>query len=317
VQFVSAAPEPLEASFPKWQIFFTGGMFLGTMLGLALAFLVELLNDLVRTPKEVATHLHIPLLGMIPDADEDEQIEDIELALVTQQAPNSMISESYRRTRTNLKLAASAEKTKTILVTSGGAADGKTSVAVNLAITLVADGRKVLLIDANFRRPRLMAIFNTQQGSANNAILSSPGLSALLTGQCGLQDAIRSSGMEWLEIIESGQMPANPAEVLGSQAMDHLIKQQREKYDYVILDGPPVLLASEAKILARRVDATILVFNAAITKRGTAMRTISELRQVDAEILGCVLLGVKILKGGYFRELFKSYQEYQPAAAAV
>jgi Mrp family chromosome partitioning ATPase len=99
--------------------------------------------------------------------------------------------------------------------------------------------------------------------------------------------------------------------------MDNLIKQQREKYDYVILDGPPVLLASEAKILARRVDATILVFNAATTKRGTAMRTISELRQVDAEILGCVLLGVKILKGGYFRELFKSYQEYQPAAAVV
>jgi capsular exopolysaccharide synthesis family protein len=317
VQFVSPAPEPLEASFPKWQIFFPGGMFLGMLFGLGLAFLIELLNDLVRTPKEVATHLHIPLLGMIPDADEDEQLEDIELALVVRQAPNSIISESYRRIRTNLKLSALGEKTRTILITSGGAGDGKTSVAVNLAMTLVADGKKVLLIDANFRRPRLMTIFNNPQGAADNVTGGSPGLSALLTGKCGLQDAIRPSGTEWLEIIESGQMPANPAEVLGSPAMEQLIKQQREKYDYVILDGPPVLLASEAKILARRVDGTILVFNAATTRRGTAARTISELKQVEAEILGCVLLGVKILKGGYFREAFKSYQEYQPAAAAV
>jgi capsular exopolysaccharide synthesis family protein len=308
VQMVNLAPEPLEASFPRWETFFPGGLVLGLLLGVGLAFLVELLNVLVRTPKDVATYLHIPLLGMIPDAEEDEQLEDIELALVVRQAPNSITSESYRRVRTNLKLSALAEKAKTILMTSTGAKDGKTSVAVNLATTLVADGKKVLLIDANFRRPRLHTIFTNQPSTTDGP----SGLSALLAGQCTLQEAIRSSGIEWLEIIESGQTPANPAEILGGgEAMERLIKQQREKYDYVIIDGPPVLLASETKILARCVDGTILVFNAASTKRGAAIRTIGELRQVNAEIFGCVLLGVRTLKGGYFRELFRAYEEYQ------
>jgi Mrp family chromosome partitioning ATPase len=123
--------------------------------------------------------------------------------------------------------------------------------------------------------------------------------------------------MERLDIIESGPMPANPAEVLGGEAMETLIRQQRDNFDYVIIDGPPVLLASETKILAKRVDGTILVFNAASTRRGAAGRTISELRQVDAMIFGCVLLGARILKGGYFRELFRAYEDYQPEAAAV
>ena len=325
VQVVNLAPEPLEASFPRWQIFFPGGFVLGLMLGIGLALLVELLNDLVRTPKDVATHLHIPLLGMIPDAEEDEQLGDIDLALVVRQAPNSIVSESYRRVRTNLKLSGLAEKAKTLLITSGGAKEGKTSLAVNLATTLVADGKKVLLIDANFRRPSLGVIFSNNRDDAAPVGDAAPagdaaanGLSALLADRCGLPDAIRPSGTEWLEIIESGQMPANPAEVLGGPAMKRLIKQERENYDYVIIDGPPVLLASEAKILARRVDGTILVFNAQTTRRGTAWRTISELRQVNAEILGCVLLGVKMMKGGYFRELFKAYEDYrtlEPAKA--
>jgi capsular exopolysaccharide synthesis family protein len=318
VQFVGTAPEPLEASSPRWQTFFPGGMFLGLLLGAGLAFLVELLNDLVRTPKDVAMYLHIPLLGMIPDAEADEQLGTIELALVVRQAPNSIISESYRRTRTNLKLSAAAEKAKTILITSGGAKEGKTAVAVNLATTLVSDGKKVLLIDANFRRPALQTIFARERlGSAKDErqIKAEMGLSNLLAGQCNLQEVIRPSGMERLEVIESGPMPVNPAEVLEGEAMERLIKQQGVSYDYVIIDGPPVLLASEAKMLARCVDGTILVFNAAATRRGAAGRTISELRQVNAEILGCVLLGVKTLKGGYFREMFESYREYQPAVA--
>jgi capsular exopolysaccharide synthesis family protein len=199
-----------------------------------------------------------------------------------------------------------------MLITSGGAQDGKTTVAVNLATTLVADGKKVLLIDANFRRPAFQAIFTPERGQ----IKPDKGLSNLLSGQCSPQEAIIASGMERLEIIESGPMPVNPAEALGSEAMETLIRQQQDKFDYVIIDGPPVLLVSETKILAKRVDGTILVFNAASTRRGAAGRTISELRQVDATLFGCVLLGARMLKGGYFREMFRAYEEYQPVAAA-
>lgn len=315
VQFVASAPEPLEASFPKLQMFLPGGMMLGLLAGLGLAFLIELLNDLVRTPKDITTHLHIPLVGVIPDAEEDDDLEEIELSLAVREAPASIISESYRRLRTNLKVSLQAQNAKTILVTSGGAGEGKTSVAVNLATTLVAEGKKVLLVDGNFRRPALQKIFADKQGVAPNGG-GITGLSCLLTGQCQLKDAIRSSGMEWLEIIEAGQMPANPAELLSGEAMQRLIKQERDNYDYVIIDGPPVLLVSEAKILAKLVDGTIIVFNAAITRRGAAMRAINELKQVDAGLFGCVLMGVKTLKGGYFRESFRSYQEYQAIAPA-
>lgn len=309
VQFVGAAPVPLKMSSPKWQFYFPGGTMLGFMFGVGLAFLIELLNDLVRTPSDVSRYLHIPLFGLIPDADEDEQVRDIDLCHVVRQAPYSIISESYRRLRTNLKLSNSAESLKVLLVASGMAGDGKTSVAVNLASTFVAENKKVLLIDANFWQPALYTIFPKEVVEAEGQ--AEFGLSTLLAGRRAYQEVIRSSGIEGLSIIDSGPLPSNPAELLGGAQMKQLVEQQRENYDYIIVDGPPILLVSVAKILAKLVDGTILVFNAAATRRGAAQRTIRELREVDAAIVGCVLFGIKVLKGGYFQEQFKSYKEYQ------
>ena len=317
VQFAGYAPEPMEMSSPKWRIYFLGGIMFGFMTGVGLAFLIELLNDLVRTPRDVARFLRIPLLGVIPDAAEDEQAHDVELCHVVRQAPYSIISESYRRLRTNFKLSGSAQSARALLVTSGAAGDGKTAVAVNLAATFVAENKKVLLIDANFRRPSLHSIFPSPQPQPEQ---SDFGLSTLLAGLCGYQEIIRQSGIEGLSLIESGPLPPNPAELLGGELMEQLIKRQRESYDYVIVDGPPVLLVSDAKVLTKLVDGTVLVFNAAATRRGAAVRTIRELREVDTTITGCVLLAVRAMKGGYFHEQFKSYQKYQElqlAGAAV
>jgi len=134
VQAVGDAPIPLEMVFSRqWYLWFPGGTMLGFLLSIGLAFLVELANDLVRTPSDVAKFLHIPLLGVIPDASEDSQVRRIELCHAVRLAPYSVISESYRRCRTNLKLSGTADSLKTLLVSSGMAGDGKTSVAVNLA----------------------------------------------------------------------------------------------------------------------------------------------------------------------------------------
>jgi capsular exopolysaccharide synthesis family protein len=200
------------------------------------------------------------------------------------------------------------ESLKVLFVASGMAGDGKTSVAVNLATTFVAENKKVLLIDANFWQPALYTIFPKEAGEAKQAEF---GLSTLLAGRCDYQEVIRPSGVEGLSIIDSGPLPANPTELLGGAQMKQLIEQQRGNYDYIIVDGPPVLLVSVTKILAKLVDGTVLVFNAAATRRGVAQRTISELKEVDAAVVGCVLLGVRAMKGGYFQEQFKSYQEYQ------
>ncbi len=303
---VGYAPRPLEVSFPRWEIFWPGGGVLGLMLGIGLALLIEVLNDLVRMPRDVARHLHIPLLGVIPDADEDEEVEDINLALLVRHAPYAMASESYRKFATNLRLSAPAETSKVLFITSGSAGDGKTSVAVNLASVFVAEGKKVLLVDTNFRRPTVHEMFPAGAGEQQ----AGPGLSSLLAGRCAVEQAVRASDMEGLSVVDAGPAPASPMELLGGTRMQGFIKQQRERFDYVILDGPPVLLMSEAKLLARAADGAILVFNAAATRRGAAQRTISELKEVNAKVLGCVLLAVRMLKGGYFREQSRSYRDY-------
>jgi capsular exopolysaccharide synthesis family protein len=192
------------------------------------------------------------------------------------------------------------------------AGEGKTCLAVNLATTLVAENKKVLLIDANFWQPCLNEIFpRPQTQNDQDDEPSEFGLSTLLVGLCGYQEIIRPSGIGGFDIIDSGPLPTNPAELLGGAQMEQLLKHQRENYDYVIVDGPPVLLVSDTKVLAKLVDATILVFNASTTRRGAAQRTIRELREVNATIIGCVLLAVKAMKGGYFHEQFKSHQKYQ------
>ena len=198
------------------------------------------------------------------------------------------------------------------------AGDGKTSVAVNLATTFVAADKKVLLIDANFRLPNLKRLFPKIQTDELEEKLEVEsfdfGLSSVLMNQCGSKEAIRPGGIEGLDVIDGGPLPANPAELLGSPRMEELLGQQRNNYDHIIIDGPPVLLVSDAKVLARLVDTTILVFNAATTSRGAAQRTISEFKDVNANIVGCVLFAVRSMKGGYFQEQFKSYRKYEKKA---
>lgn len=320
VRKMGDAPVPLEVSFPRWEMFFPGGTLLGFLLSIGIAFAIERLNDIVRTPRDVGRYLRVPLLGMVPDVDEDEQLDGIDPVLAVNKAPYSVVAESYRRFRSNLKLAMPVSKV--FLISSGMAGDGKTSVAVNLATTLAGQNNKVLLIDANFWRPNIDVIFppsepvsipkaeNSSEGDEDNGKYEL-GLSTVLAGLCGYHEVIRSSDIENLDVIGAGMLPPNPAELMGGAAMEQFIKYQREKYDYVVIDGPPVLLVSDVKMLAGIVDGTILVFNAMETTRGAALRTIAELNQVKATIFGCVLFAVQMMKGGYFREQYKAYREYQ------
>ncbi|MFC1781575.1 polysaccharide biosynthesis tyrosine autokinase, partial [Planctomycetota bacterium] len=316
VQEVGLAPRPLEMIFSRqWWLWLPSGMMLGFMLGIGLAFLKEIANDLVRTPSDITKYLRIPLLGVVPDVSEDNQIRRADLCHAVRKAPYSFISESYRRCRTNLKLSDSAVSLKTLFVTSGMPDDGKTSTAVNLATAFVASGKKILLIDANFRQPNLSTIF-PKVDKYDDKQQFDFGLSSVLMRQCTSNEAIRPSAIEGLDIIDCGPIPANPSELLSSKLMGNIFEEQRKKYDHIIIDGPPVLLVSDASILAGLTDATLLVFNATATSRGAAQRTIRELIEVNANIVGCVLLRAKSIKGGYFNEQYKSYRKYQKAQLA-
>jgi len=308
---MGAAPEPLEVSFPRWQLFLPGGFMLGLLTGLGLAFAVELLNDLLRTPSDVMRHVKVPMMGMICHRDDDHDIEDIDPYHVVRQAPYSITSEFYRQLRTNLKLSGPAGAPhRTLFITSSSAGDGKTTLAVNLAYTLLAEDKKVLILDANFRRPMTGRLFPRAEANGSPATGADYGLSNYLMGQSDAAKIIRPSGIEGLYVIDSGPLPAHPAELLSSPRMKTLLETCKDQFDYVIIDGP-AMLVSDAKTLAVQADSTLVVFNAAATHRGAAMRILRELRETNANAIGTALMGVRSRKGGYFREVYRSYQAYQ------
>lgn len=315
VKLLGPAPEPLNMVISRhFLVWIPGGTLLGLLFGLSLGFLIEMLNDLVRTPSDVKRSLRLALLGIIPDADEDRSVAGIDLCHVVAEAPYSLLGESYRRCRTNLDLAGD-ETTKTLLVASGDAGDGKTSMACNLAAAFVAKYERVLLIDANLRQPILHLAFprDNADGAAGHRL----GLTSLLTGQCDCQEVIRPSALEGLDLIYAGPPTATPAELLAGSRMKELIENIARDYDRVIVDSPPVLLVSDVKVLARLVNGTLLVVNAATTRRGAAQRTLAELQDVGANVVGCVLFGAEAMKGGYFRQQFKAYRRYlKPQLAA-
>ncbi len=308
VSKVGSAQEPLQMSSPQKIVYIPAGFMLGMLAGVGLAFAIEMLNDLVRTPSDVMRYLRVPLLGMVFHEQEDEDVEGVDLCHVVRQSPYSITSECYRQLKTNLQLSGAGQSRKSLFITSASAGDGKTSVAVNLASTFIAEDKKVLFIDSNFRRPAAVNMFPRAEDEGSEHPDS--GLSNYLVGQCEYQEIIRSSGIDGFDIIDSGPLPSHPAELLGNSAMRNLLEKVKLEYDYVIIDGPPMFV-SDAKILASEVDGVILVFNATVTRRGVAQRVLRELREIKAEIIGTVLLGVKAMKGGYYQEAQKSYHDYQ------
>ncbi|OHB51867.1 MAG: hypothetical protein A2Y10_01270, partial [Planctomycetes bacterium GWF2_41_51] len=313
VKSVGLAPPPLRMSSPIIFVYGPAGTFLGLMIGLGLAFLIEFLNDLLRTPKDVMKYVSTPLLGMVLHKNVDSNTRKADMWKIVRQQPFSIMSECYRQFRTNLKLTADANAQRVILVTSGNAGEGRTTTVANVAAAFAAEGKKILLIDANFRRPCLNKIF-ASNGDAKAPQKNDEGLSGYLIGKRTIQEIIRTTSMADTDVIDSGLLPRNPAEMLSGQQMRDLLAYAKAHYDNVIIDGPPMLV-SDAKALASQVDGTVVVFNTAITRRGTAQRIIRELKEVNTNILGAILIGVRVLKGGYYHEMLESYDDYQDSNA--
>ena len=300
--------DPLEISFPKPLSFVMGGLILGLAVSLGLAFLLEFMNDSVQTPRDVLRHLQVPLLGTIPLYEQEEETETISVEKVAMIRPHALISEFYRKLRTDLFFAAPPDDLKTILITSSSADCGKTTTAVNLSITLAAEDKHVLLVDANFRRSSLNRLFPTEGPGR--------GLSNILVGQATVADVMRSSGIKGLDLIDCGPLPPNPANLFSGKCMRDFLESQKQCYDYIILDGPPSLLVTDANIIASQMDGTIAVVHAEHTMRGMAQRMIRELKSDRIRLLGIVLNAVQPRKGGYFEKSYQSYYEYIGAEQA-
>ncbi|MHC0036455.1 CpsD/CapB family tyrosine-protein kinase [Pseudoneobacillus sp. C159] len=214
-----------------------------------------------------------------------------ERSLITFHSPRAAISEQYRTIRTNIEFSSVDESIRTLLVTSSGPSEGKSTTVANLAVVFAQQGKKVLLIDADLRKPTVQYTF--QVDNVN-------GLTNVLTKQSTLEKAVNQSEVEHLSILTSGPIPPNPAELLGSQAMEELLAHAVEEYDLVIFDTPPVLAVTDAQILANKCNGTILVVNSGKTEIEPAMKAKELLLSSKGKLLGVVLNQKKASESQYY-----------------
>jgi len=198
---------------------------------------------------------------------------------------------------------APADQQKTVLVTSCSPSEGKTCITVNLGTSLALAGRKVLLVDANFHRAGITKAFNLQD--------TEKGLSNILVGQANADELIRNTGLENLDVLACGPLPPNSSELLSKGYLKDFIVQYSQKYDTILFDGPPLLVLSDSLILSTAVDGGIMVRRAGISSRGAIQRAREQLNRANAKLLGIVLNDVKASRGGYFKEMYRTYYEYQ------
>jgi capsular exopolysaccharide synthesis family protein len=295
---------PSTRSFPKLSNIMTMAILVGLALSLGIAFLRELTDTTVRSPRDIIRVGQMNLLGMVPHESDDPQSTGARLPLVIFEAPHSIIAEQLRQVRTRLQHAASLDTTRSILVTSPGPGDGKSTICVNLAAGLALNGRRILVVDANFRRPELHRIF----GIGNEA-----GFSDVLNDVNAFTAMVRETSVPNLSVMASGPKPSNSTELLESQLLLDFIERALEEYDHVIFDSGPMLFVSESIALAPRVDGVVTVVRARSSSRGVLQRMRDGLKAVKAEHLGVVLNGVRSQAGGYYGRSIKTYYEYQNA----
>jgi capsular exopolysaccharide synthesis family protein len=222
--------------------------------------------------------------------------KDSEAGLVAYAEPKSAAAEAYRTLRTNITFASPDKPVHTLLATSTSPDDGKSTTIANLAITFAAAGSATVLVDADLRRPHIHTIF----GLSNDA-----GLTTLVADMARSKGSevpklpLQATQVENLQVLTSGPVPPNPAEILSSQRMGELLALLRSKAEYVLIDTPPIIAVTDAAVLAPKVDGVLIVINAGKTKRDLAVKARDMLRQVNAHILGVVLNNAEIDKSAY------------------
>ncbi|MBM7706094.1 CpsD/CapB family tyrosine-protein kinase [Chryseomicrobium aureum] len=209
-----------------------------------------------------------------------QALQSVARKLVTNANPSSVISEQFRTLRTNISFSSSDTEIRSLVFTSGSPGEGKSTVAANTAVVFAQEGKRVLLVDADMRKPTVHYTFH---------MTNTTGLSNLLTRQAALEDVVKVSDQDNLNIITCGPIPPNPSELLGSRTMDAVLMEMLRAFDVVIFDAPPVLAVTDAQIMANKADGTILVLNTAKTEKDAVEKSKELLEKSNANVLGVVM----------------------------
>ncbi|WP_028321878.1 GumC family protein [Desulfatiglans anilini] len=295
VRVIDRAEVPASPVSPDKRRNLLLALAVGLALGVGAAFLLEYLDNTIKLPEELKDHLDVAYLGPVPafQPEGDGVSAGGDLACV--HSPRSGASEAYRGIRTNLLFSSAGSAPQVILITSATPQDGKTVTTANLGVTMAQAGSRTVIIDCDLRKPKLHKVFGVK---------SDCGLTNLLVGAKGSEQAILATEVPGLDLIPSGPIPPNPSEMLGSSQMADLLTTLRSRYERILLDSPPVTAVTDATVLASAVDGVVLVIRAGSTVRAAAAGAVDQIRAVGGHILGGLLNAVDADGGKYY------YQHY-------
>src|SRR5436190_3160699 len=293
VQVMDRAEVPGAPILPNPRKDWITAILAGLTIAVGLAFGIEYLDDTVKTPEDITRRLKLPLLGLVPAVRGDR------VPVLTEPVPHDF-GEAFRSLRTSLVFTSGAQATRIIAVTSSQPLEGKTTTACNLAMALALGGSRVLLIDADMRRPGLHKTMGLQNET---------GLSHLLVGQARVRDAVQRTSEPNLVAITAGRTPPNPSELLSSERMNNLITNLGTgPFDWVIIDTPPVLAVTDAVILAGRVSGVVFVVGYEMTRRAHAERALETLQSGHPKSVTVVLNRVDFNRNKYYYSRYYGYQ---------
>ncbi len=325
ITIIDRAEVPKKPVSPKKKLNLILAFLIGLFGGVGLCFVLEYLDNTIKGPEDVEKLVGLPSLGIIPylPSDEegerktgskhygysygeksekkDEAVEVKRIELVNHLYPNLSISEDYKTVRTSILLSHADNPPKTLLFTSSLPREGKTVTVVNMAVSFSQLDEKVLVVDADLRKPRLHRIFKAR---------NTGGLSSYLTGKLSLKDIILKTSIPNIWLLPSGPIPPNPAELLNSKKMKEMLEEIKKGYDIILIDTPPVLAVIDTLIVSNLVDCIVFIIKAGKTTKKPFRNSIEELRRAKSKIIGVVFNELKVKKGDYYFMNYYRYHQY-------
>jgi succinoglycan biosynthesis transport protein ExoP len=327
ISIIDKGEVPQNPVTPKKKRNLLLSFLIGILGGGGLCFILEYLDNTVKGPEDVEKLTGLPSLGVIPylppegikrrkryglyskykyseqkeNPGEEKNLPDIkEIEFVNEIHPNLPVSEDYRTVRTSILLSHAGAPPQMIVFSSSLPQEGKTATVTNMAVSFSQLDKKVLVIDADLRKPRLHRLFKVK---------NSVGLSACLTGKVTIKDAILKTSIKNISLIPSGPIPPNPAELLNSESMKKLLSDIKKKYDVILLDTPPVLAVVDALIVSSLSDCMVFIIKAGKTARMPFLRSVEELKRANAKIIGVLFNEVKLKEREYYSPYYHYYRQ--------
>ncbi len=317
VRLADEALVPSNPIRPDKPVDITVGLLVGMILGVTLAFIRESLDRTIKTAEDIEREIVVPTLAVIPlgitshgrygryfAREARKAAGNGNLALAVLNAPGSEMAESFRVLRTSILLSSTPQPPQVLLVTSAHPSEGKTFASVNLALALAQRGSRVLLVDADLRKPSVLKVLGVSDGVQ-------PGLSSYLTGGHDIDEALQAfTPVPNLWLLPPGPIPPNPAELVSSPAMEGLVRDLRQRFEHIVFDSPPLLLVTDGILLSTFADGVVLVVESGTTSRGALHRVRRILDRAGANTLGAVLNKLEDRVDGYYSSRYRYYNYY-------